>query len=207
MNNIFGYNQNYKWKCVKCGNEFEQKIYSTGHLKNIDKYLPRCLICYPKYKGFSNKEIELFNFCKKYNDNIIKSDRCIIYPYELDIVIPDKKLAIEFNGNFYHDITHINDNYHLNKIIKCNKKGYRLIHIWEDEWDNNKKEIKEKLIDIFNSEEKLTFYEQELILDRSWYNNIIIPNYILYKELPPIRIKRKNYIVEDCGYLIYKKKN
>lgn len=50
-----GGNKIYKWKCVKCGNEFESKIYSTGHLDKVDRYLPRCLNCYPKYIRFFEK--------------------------------------------------------------------------------------------------------------------------------------------------------
>lgn len=37
----------YKWKCVKCGNEFEQKIYST-HFNEVEGNMPRCLNCFPK---------------------------------------------------------------------------------------------------------------------------------------------------------------
>ncbi|MBR4316252.1 MAG: hypothetical protein IKP65_04690 [Alphaproteobacteria bacterium] len=47
-----GYNKIYRWKCMKCGNEFEQKIHTTG-LK-IDEYIPRCLHCFPYVNGYSN---------------------------------------------------------------------------------------------------------------------------------------------------------
>jgi hypothetical protein len=36
-------------------------------------------------------------------------------------------------------------NYHLNKTIDCYKHGYKLIHIFEDEWVNNKELVKIKL--------------------------------------------------------------
>ena len=191
---------------LNVGNEFTQKIYTTGHLSNIDRNIPRCLKCYPKYIGISNKEKELFDFCKLYFPNISKNKK-IIKPLELDIVIEELKLAIEFNGNYYHSIVRTPNNYHLNKTIQCNKKGYRLIHIWEDEWDNNKEEIKQKLINIFTYNEKLQFNQTELILDYSWYNNLIIPNYIFICNIPPKCINRNNYIVENCGYIVYKKEN
>ena len=41
-------------------------------------------------------------------------------------------------------------NYHLNKTIECESKGYRLIHIFEDEWVNKQEIIKSKLLSIFN---------------------------------------------------------
>ena len=63
----------------------------------------------------------------------------MIYPQELDIVINEQKLAIEFNGSYWHDVNHVFPDYHLNKVIKCNQLGYRLIHIWEDEWTDETK--------------------------------------------------------------------
>ena len=54
----------YKWKCVKCGNIFTQKLHSSEHLKEC-KDVPRCLKCYPYLNsGISNKEKELSDFCK-----------------------------------------------------------------------------------------------------------------------------------------------
>ena len=41
-----GYDKTYRWKC-KCGNEFEQKIYTTNHVKECP-YLPHCWECYPR---------------------------------------------------------------------------------------------------------------------------------------------------------------
>ena len=92
---VKGYDKKYKWKCVKCGNVFEDHIYS---------HIPRCLKCYPFLVGKSNEEQELVDFCKQHFTNIIQHDRTLINPYELDIVIPEIKLALEFNGNYYHSV-------------------------------------------------------------------------------------------------------
>ena len=59
----------------------------------------------------------------------------LIHPLELDIVIPSKKIAIEYNGLYWHSEQQGKDiNYHLNKFNLCKDKGYRLIQIWENEW-------------------------------------------------------------------------
>lgn len=50
----------------------------------------------------SNKEKELSDFCKQFYPNLIENDRELIAPYELDIVIPELHLAIEFNGVYWH---------------------------------------------------------------------------------------------------------
>ena len=203
-------NKVYKWKCTYCNNEFEQRIYTTHFNYEFDK-LPRCLNCYPLNGGTSYREIELLNFCKKYFKTCKKSFKNqLIDGFSLDIVIDEIKLAIEFNGSYWHstkawlnkhnslDNYH---NYHLNKVIKSNEKGYRLIHIWEDEWNSNKELIKKKLIDIFEGNEIIDYNQK---LDRSWYNNLEGD----FEELPPEIIIRDGFEVENCGYLIYiKNKN
>ena len=91
----------------------------------------------------------------------------------------------------------------MNKVLETNKKGYRLIHIWENEFEN----IKNKLIDILEGKENLNFTEDKIKLDRSWYNNVEIPGYKLVEEVPPEIIHRGKFNVENCGYLVYKRIN
>lgn len=67
-----------------------------------------------------------------------QSDRTVIKPLELDIVIPDKKIAIEYNGIRWHSEKFGKDkHYHKNKTDLCKSQGYRLIHIWEDDFLKN----------------------------------------------------------------------
>jgi len=128
LNDYSGVSEKYKWKCVKCGNVFED------HLDN--GRIPRCLRCYPIIKPNSNMENELFEKIKI--PDKIKNDRTILNGKEIDIVIPSKKIAIEFDGLYWHSELNGKDrNYHLNKTIECEKKGYQLIHIFEDEWFNH----------------------------------------------------------------------
>ena len=63
----------------------------------------------------------------------ISHDRNLIPPYELDIVIPEFKLAIEYNGAFWHSNRFKDKNYHLRKTQACHSKGYTLLHIFEFE--------------------------------------------------------------------------
>ena len=57
---------------------------------------------------------------------------------ELDIFIPDRSIAIEFNGVFWHSINSgIERNYHKYKTKACEDVGVRLIHIFEDQWVNS----------------------------------------------------------------------
>lgn len=63
----------------------------------------------------------------------ILNDRKVIAPYELDIVIPSKKLAIEYNGIYWHSTLFKDKYYHLTKTKLCETKGYQLFHIFESD--------------------------------------------------------------------------
>ena len=99
----------------------------------------------------SRPELEI---CKFLTDNNIKynqSNRSLIRPYELDIIIPEHKLAIEFNGKYQHSDELIKKtrigfttakDYHQMKTDKCKLIGYKLLHISECDYIiNREKEL------------------------------------------------------------------
>jgi hypothetical protein len=58
-------------------------------------------------------------------------------------VIPDYGLAIEYDGLYWHssgDVLTENRDYHLEKTTKCEEKGLNLLHIFENEWQNQSKQ-------------------------------------------------------------------
>lgn len=127
----------YDLLCEKCNKPFRYKF---NHGKDL-RYA--CPYCHPFYR--SRGEEEISNFVKK-NDNLITNDRTILNGNELDIVVPDKKIAIEYNGLFWHsDVQGKDKHYHINKLNACNDKGYRLIQIFEDEWENKQRIVKNRL--------------------------------------------------------------
>lgn len=134
VNQYQGVGKIYKWKCLQCGNIFEAK-YDDGYIKS------RCFKCYPRLNSFvSSYEKEIAEYIKSLGFIVDTTNRQIIKPYQLDIVIPEKKLAIEFNGIYWHSTkVHSQSNYHLNKTELCEAGGYQLIHIWQHQWvDINK---------------------------------------------------------------------
>lgn len=146
--NGFNSKTEYKWKCVNCGCEFNQHIHTTN-LDERYKEIPRCPNCYPKH--CSIPEQELLDFIKSiYNGEIVHNTRNVISPFELDIYIPEKKFAIEFDGIYWHSLNNKNKNYHKNKTTECEKKDIHLIHIFENEWIN-KKDLVKKIIKQFLS--------------------------------------------------------
>ena len=61
--------------------------------------------------GTSYSERELQDYIKTLTENIICNDRVIINPKELDIVLPDVKLCIEYDGSYWHSSTYVKENY------------------------------------------------------------------------------------------------
>lgn len=194
----FSTKKTYKWKCMKCKSVFEDHIHKTMHVPELP-YLPRCWNCFPTKRGYSKTEGEFRAFCKSYFPNSCNMSRFLIPPYEIDILIPEIKLALEFNGIFWHSeegwsLKHGTSNgyfgYNLNKIIRCNDLGYRLLIIWEDEWKINRKSIETKLDRIFRKCEDLNFSSDKIYLNREWFNGISIPGYELIQTEPPKIIER-----------------
>jgi len=92
----------------------------------------------PKCNRFNIKENKLFEYIQSvYEGDILKNVRNIISK-EIDIYLPELKLAFEFNGLYWHSELYKEKNYHLNKTKECLDKGIKLIHIWEDDWEFKK---------------------------------------------------------------------
>lgn len=96
-----------------------------------------CRLC--ATTGPSNAETELFNFVKSLAPDAVQSDRTLLSGKELDILIPSCKIAIEHNGLIWHSERFNSDRkYHQNKTDEAKARGYHLIHIWSDEWLNQR---------------------------------------------------------------------
>lgn len=97
-------------------------------------------------KFTSSEETEIIDYIKSLGFECSKN-RTVLNGKELDIFIKDKGLAIEFNGNKWH--TEIfggkDKNYHINKLLECEKQSIRLVQIFEDEYVNHKNIVFSKI--------------------------------------------------------------
>lgn len=103
-------------------------------------------------------QTDIYNYIKSIYDGKVEiNNRKIIQPLELDIYIPEKKIAIEFDGLLYHSYgksgyaiyNNLKENKkeHLTKTELCEKQGIQLLHIFENEWiDINKRNIWKSVI-------------------------------------------------------------
>ncbi len=121
--------------------------------------------------NISFKENEILAFIRDLGVECEQGNRSLISPYEIDILIPEYNLAIEYNGLRWHsERTGRGKDFHKTKTDMCTAKGYRLIHVWEDDYLLNKTKIlshiehilkptneriyarKTKLVDIVNAD-------------------------------------------------------
>ena len=97
----------------------------------------------------SKGECDVYNFVKSIEPTIEirKRDRTILNGKELDLYMPSKNLAIEYNGNYWHNAERVGETYHLDKSLAAAKQGIQVIHIFEYEWQNmtTREKIKEYL--------------------------------------------------------------
>lgn len=125
-------------RCLeKCYKTWSQLHYGR---KNAGQEL--CTVLNPVGSKESQAEIEVRRFIDTLGISYETNTRDIISPQELDIYIPSKQIAIEFNGCYWHSDREKNKNYHINKYKACRDKGIQLIQIWEDWWVTKKDIIK-----------------------------------------------------------------
>ena len=108
-----------------------------------------CPHCYPYMENSSSSEKMLLDFIKSiYKGEIIENTKSVISPYELDIYLPEKNIAIEYNGLYWHSEKYVSSTYHKMKSDMCKEKGIHLMHVFEDDW-MYKREIIQSVIKNF----------------------------------------------------------
>lgn len=124
--------------CAKHG-EFSPSW--ENHIRN-QSGCPKCS------NNVSKGEFALAEWIKGLGIEIEQRNRTLIKPSELDIVIPSKHLAIEYNGDYWHSAD-IRDrsspevrNKHYDKMLKTKAAGYRLMMVWESDWQNRPSVVK-----------------------------------------------------------------
>ena len=205
-------------KCKKCSNTWEMT-------KSTTMSCTKCLKCNPSKKAQTQTEIFEYvsEFCDaKNNDKTFLDNR-----KELDILCDNHNFAIEFDGLLYHskglskyplfDNPNIDKYYHLRKTEDVLSKGYKIFHIFENEWlDLNKRSIwKSMLKEQIGLNEKLGDYiiknidvekVKEFVLDNSLDKYIeseinlgLYINKECYSVIGFNRIKDKEYLIVNLA--------
>lgn len=116
---------------------------ASGVTKRIhDLGLDKKVIFRPARSRYEDEIVEMLY--KEFNiTNVVLNKKGILPSgQEIDIYLPDYKVGIEFNGEYWHcDLQRSYQDhggrscYHQNKSLEAEKQGIFLFHIFEHEWD------------------------------------------------------------------------
>lgn len=145
------------FECTRCGNSEKHDIGGGKDLK--------CSKC--DKTSISSFQSDIYNFVTSLlpGTAISQNDRTLLYPKEIDIIIPHLKLGIECNSLIFHSEVFGNKNklYHLHKTQAALKKEFAIIHIADYEWKFNqpiiKYIIKRKLKTLNNNKDSIIVKE------------------------------------------------
>jgi hypothetical protein len=95
----------------------------------------------------SSFEQEINHFIRSNGHKPRSNVRGLIGPLELDLYIPEFKLAIECNGLYWHSEISADrgESYHYDKFKLCKERGIKLITIFGDDWENKQSSIEFRL--------------------------------------------------------------
>ena len=183
--------------CPKC-NKIRLRTLGSFYIisKKSFKYgtVPMCYACSCKISS-SSYEQEIADFISTfYSEAPVRNSRDIISPLELDLYYPEKKIAIEFNGDYWHNEEHKHKDYHYNKFKQCLDKGITLVSIFESEWNGRKDQIKDYLKAQFDGIEHQISYIDRNTMD----NNYPLP-YKVFGETFTNYYLYMNHKVYTCG--------
>ena len=172
-NNIIKYGYpNIKYKNIPNWKDLNKEFIEENFIQNkvinfeqLEKYFDLCSGASYKIlkrldvdydKSCSQQELEIKQLLQVNDINFMHHDRKVLDKTELDFYCPDQKLAIEFNGIYWHSYGKEERNVnkqqgnlyfqkyrHINKTNECNEQGVQVLQIFEDEYKHKK--------DIWNS--------------------------------------------------------
>lgn len=133
----FGSKRKLWWRCLE-GHEYYAAV------QDVVRGKAKCNLCI-NTRSLGEQELALFiHENSPYYLEI--NSRSVISPYELDMYIPEKNLAIEFNGVYWHTEAQGKDeSYHYNKWKMCKDAGVDLVTVWEDDW-RDRREVVETML-------------------------------------------------------------
>ena len=98
----------------------------------------------------SSEELGVVRFLESLGiTSIIRNSRKLLgNRKEIDIFLPDLKIAIEYNGVFWHhtDVPHITESYHYDKFKVSEDRGIKLISLFSSVWKAKREQVQLELI-------------------------------------------------------------
>ena len=179
LNFISNDNDEYKILCLDCNDTFGigKQLYRVRNQYDIKI----CLNCNPIDNKSSDSENKIYEFVKTITDSeVLCKNRSILNGKEIDILIKEKFIGIEYDGLYWHSEKYKHKNYHLNKTEIAEKNGYKIIHVFEDEWLYKKDIVKSILKNSINKENKNIYARKCEVknVDGKTYKDFLEKNHI-----------------------------
>ena len=167
-----------KIKCNDCNYLFE--TIPSDHIGKSSG-CPKCA------NLISNPEKEIVKFIESLGVKVIENERGIILnpntgrKREIDIFLPDYNIAIEFNGIYFHSSKYKDKKFHKEKTDACLEKGIFLLHIFEDDFNDKKHIVYNRIRELTNKPKTLPILSENTklkIINSSLANNFLDQNHI-----------------------------
>lgn len=177
-------------KCGECNTEFVRHYQIFRNSKSVGEKI--CPTCYPRLNGTSIAETELADFISGLGVGIIRNDRSLLgFGQEVDILIPSLKLAIEYDGLYWHStsVHGIPKNISV-KTSKLENLGYRTIHVFEDEWLNTPDIVKSRLVHLITKNQGNRFHARKMTIrniDSATRDDFLNTNHIQGTDIARLR--------------------
>lgn len=151
LSNLEGLGQIYNRESIEfkwvhsCGHEYVSKIGTGGSIK----------VCPECYISRSRAEQDLGDYIESLGFEIVRNDRTVVGPKELDIYVPSLKVGIEFDGTYWHSAKFQDKKTSIEKVNRCEALGIRLITVQEGYWNQKSNLVKSRLKSILGVSTKL----------------------------------------------------
>jgi len=127
--------QEIEFKCSKCSRIFKNYTFNILKIRN------KCPFCTDKSRSISERLIYSYLKHKFHKYNVYNNYKKLLYPFEIDIIMPSLNISLEYNGLYYHSSQN-SQNRDLWKSHGCIKNNFKHVVIWEDEFNIHNKDYK-----------------------------------------------------------------
>ena len=149
----YGSRSSLNWECEK-GHVWSARTHNISR----GQWCPKCV------GTVSKPEVEIAEYLRSFG-LVVETQVKNVLPgrHSLDIFLPQKNIAIEYNGLYWHSEDFRSKNYHYTKWKECQELGIQLIQIWEDDWITKSEIIKTMLAHKIGVSSKKKIYGRETV--------------------------------------------
>lgn len=178
--------------CSRHVHSFICPIHGEFEAESNGSYIhcPKCT----QARQTSSYEKAISSFIREhYHGDVVENSRSVIEGKELDIYLPEIKLAVEFDGLYWHSNQFLDSRYHLQKTLECQKKGIQLIHVFENEWVCKSDIVKSILLS------KLGIYSERIYARKCTIREVDLKEERDFLDKSHIQ----GYVPSSCAYGLY----